>query len=105
MPAGTVARPQSFESLDGVPGYSRKVGRTLQRAAGDVAGPADDLLDRDHDTAAAACAAGRGRSPARRVVLRDFQAVTGVTVTGSLRESGLTLRIGGDEGRARARSR
>ena len=49
---------------------------------------------------AAVCAAARGRSGGNRLVLRGYQAVTGVTVTGS-GNARLTLRVSRHEGGAR----
>jgi pimeloyl-ACP methyl ester carboxylesterase len=92
-PAGPSA-PASFEALEGVPGYPRKIGRTLNA-----------LLATTRDLGAIfATMTGSGGGGLRggsweisggRLLLRDYQAVTGVSVTGSLRGSTLSVRIGG----------
>ena len=78
--AGGRSRARSRSSRSpACPGYSRKVGRTLRASRP----PPDDLLlilsPAHLRAAAAACAAARGRSRGDRLVLRDYQAVTGVT--------------------------
>src|SRR3954454_673303 len=94
-----VSPPKDFESLGGVAGYPRKIGRTLRALLGafqDV-----DLLM----SPASLTASGGGlrggswqlRGP--RIVLDDFQAVNGVTVSGGgdLRRT-LRLKMAGSEG-------
>jgi pimeloyl-ACP methyl ester carboxylesterase len=86
--------PASFASLTGIAGYSRRVGRTLRA----VSATAQDLLLVLSTATAPAGGGLRGGSWAvsgRRIVLRDYQAVTGVEVNGTLRSDTLTMRIGG----------
>ncbi|MBE2315323.1 alpha/beta fold hydrolase [Solirubrobacter sp. CPCC 204708] len=99
VPTGVPAvlsAPASFESLRGLPGYSRKTGRTLRAVLATI-----DDLDLVLSPATLASAGGglRGGSwsvAGRRLRLSDYQAVTGVTVGGGgdLTRS-LTLRIAG----------
>jgi hypothetical protein len=92
-PAGPAA-PASFESLAGVPGYSRKIGRTLNA----LLATTQDLLmifATANTSGGGGLRGGSWEIDGRRIVLRDYQAVTGVSVTGSLREASLSLRISG----------
>jgi hypothetical protein len=88
--------PASFESLRGVSGYPRKVGRTLRAVLATI----DDLdLVLSPATLTASGGGLRGGSwgfEGRRLILRDYQAVRGVTVSGGgdLTRS-LTFRIAG----------
>jgi hypothetical protein len=88
--------PRTFESLAGVPGYSRKVGRTLRA----VSATAQDLL-LILSTATATSGGGlRGGSwevSGNRMRLRDFQAVTGAEIDGTLTSSTLTMRVSGTQ--------
>ena len=125
MPAVQSA-PKSFESLRGVSGYPRKVGRTLRAVLATINDLDLVLSPGDADrAAAAACAAAHGGSRAAGSILRDYQAVTGVTVSGGgdltrsltfriagtkaakgtlvLSSRGLVGRVGGEAGRAAAR--
>jgi pimeloyl-ACP methyl ester carboxylesterase len=99
VPTGVPAvqsAPARFESLRGVGGYPRKVGRTLRAVVATI----NDLeLVLSPATLGSSGGGLRGGSWAvegRRLVLSDFQAVTGVTVGGGgdLVRS-LRLRIGG----------
>ncbi|MDA0174361.1 alpha/beta hydrolase [Solirubrobacter taibaiensis] len=88
--------PASFESLGGVSGYPRKVGRTLRAVLATI----NDLdLVLSPATLTGSGGGLRGGSwgiEGRRLILRDYQAVTGVTVSGGgdLTRS-LTFRIAG----------
>src|SRR4051812_1753820 len=94
-----VSPPKEFESLGGVAGYPRKVGRTLRALLGALQDV--DLLA----SPASLTASGGGlrggswqlRGP--RIVLDDFQAVNGVTVSGGgdLRRT-LRLEMAGTQG-------
>lgn len=74
--------PKTFEQLPGLRGYSRKVGRTLRAVLATI----DDLdLVLSPVTLTTGGGGLRGGSWAitgRRLTLRDYQAVTGVTVGG-----------------------
>ena len=93
VPAVTSA-PSSFESLPGFGGLPRKVGRTVRALAATF----DDLRLVLSPAVLAASGGGlRGGSWEVRgaeLVLRDYQAVTGVTVNGGGGRS-LTLRVAG----------
>src|SRR4051794_22085684 len=86
--------PPDFESLDGVSGYPRKVGRTLRA----LLGAFQDLDLLISPVSLSASGGGlRGGSweiEGTRLILKDFQAVNGVTVSGGgdLQHS-LTLRL------------
>jgi pimeloyl-ACP methyl ester carboxylesterase len=91
--------PAAFESLGGVSGYPQKVGRTLRALLGafqDI-----DLLISPVtlSTAGGDLRGGSWELRGVRLVLEDFQAVTGVTVSGGgdLRRT-LRLRLGGTKG-------
>jgi pimeloyl-ACP methyl ester carboxylesterase len=89
--------PESFSSLEGIPGYSRKVGRTLRA----VSATAQDLLLMLSIATASSGGGLRGGSWAvsgRKLVMRDYQAVTGVSVDGTLTANTLTLTVGGTQG-------
>jgi hypothetical protein len=83
-----------LESLAGVAGYSQKVGRTLN---GGVATTQDLLMffATANTTGGGGLRGGSWEVDGGRIVLRDYQAITGMSVTGSLRGRSLTLRVGG----------
>lgn len=94
VPGGPSA-PRTFEDLPAVPGYSRKIGRTLFA----VMTTFDDL-DRVFSTALTSGGGGlRGgswRVSGSRLALSDYQAVTGVTISGGGNVSRrLTFRVAG----------
>ncbi len=89
------AAPATFESLRGYPGLPTKVGRTVRAVAATI----DDL--RLMLSAALANAGGglRGGSwevREGRLILRDYQAVPGVTVSGRVNRT-FRLRVAGPE--------
>lgn len=95
VPSGPIA--PAFEKFPKLPGRSRKVSRTFWS----VVATFEDL-DRVFATALATSGGGlRGgawRVSGSRIVLRDYQAVTGVTVSGGGRASGaVTFRVGGSK--------
>jgi pimeloyl-ACP methyl ester carboxylesterase len=91
--------PVSFESLRGVSGYPRKVGRTL-RALVATLDDVDLVISPVSLTAAGGgLRGGSWEVRGMRLVLHDFQAVTGVTVSGGGNLRGtLRLRLAGTEG-------
>src|SRR3954454_14771263 len=86
--------PATFESLAGIPGFSRKVGQTLRA----VSATAQDLLLILSVATASDGGGLRGGTWAvsgRKLVMHDYQAVTGVSVNGTLTSTTLKLRVGG----------
>ena len=88
------AAPAAFESLKGYPGLPGKVGRTVRAVAATI----DDVRLALSPAALATSGGGlRGGSwevSEGRLVLRNYQAVTGVTVSGSVRRT-FRLRVAG----------
>jgi hypothetical protein len=91
---GVLYAPASFESLPGVPGLPRKVGRTVRALAATF----DDLRIVISPAVLAGSGGGlRGGSwsaRGRRLTVKGYQAVRGVTVTGG-GTNRLSLRVGG----------
>jgi pimeloyl-ACP methyl ester carboxylesterase len=96
VPTGVPAvdgAPASFESLESYPGLPLKVGRTVRAAALTI----DDLgflLSSALGTSGGGLRGGSWAIDADRLRLRDYQAVTGVTLSGTIRRT-FTVRIAG----------
>jgi pimeloyl-ACP methyl ester carboxylesterase len=89
-----LSAPASFESLPGVGGLPRKVGRTVQALAATFDDLRLVLSPATLTTAGGGLRGGSWEVRGPRLLLDDYQAVSGVTVTGGGNRS-LTLHVAG----------